>query len=386
MKHRFISKRYWNNISTAMGDSGSLLHKYDDIINFSLGDPDVTTDMTIIEKTFEDVKNGHTHYTDFYGDKELRQEICKYYEKQYNYSVAVDECMVTTSGCHAMWLVLESILDDGDEVIIHEPYFTPYPQQIELTRGVPVTLETYEEEEFQVNTERMEKLITNRTKAVIINTPNNPTGTCFSKKTLEAIATLAKKYDLLVIADDIYTLFSYSEPFLPITVLENMRERTITIGSFSKDYAMTGWRIGYVIAPDYIIKTMKDVNENNVFTAPSISQRAALHALRNREKIQPKILKEYKKRVMYAYERINKIKNMSVMTPRGSIYLFVNIKNTGMTCQEVTNLIFEEAHVLVLPGNAFGTCGEGYIRLAMTVGIEKMEEAFNRIERMNIFS
>ncbi|WP_334297036.1 pyridoxal phosphate-dependent aminotransferase [Aminipila terrae] len=351
-----------------------------------MGDPDVTTDMTIIEKTFEDVKNGHTHYTDFYGDKELRQEICKYYEKQYSYSVAVDECMVTTSGCHAMWLVLESILDDGDEVIIHEPYFTPYPQQIELTRGVPVTLETYEEEEFQVNTERMEKLITNRTKAVIINTPNNPTGTCFSKKTLEAIATLAKKYDLLVIADDIYTLFSYSEPFLPITVLENMRERTITIGSFSKDYAMTGWRIGYVIAPDYIIKTMKDVNENNVFTAPSISQRAALHALRNREKIQPKILKEYKKRVMYAYERINKIKNMSVMTPRGSIYLFVNIKNTGMTCQEVTNLIFEEAHVLVLPGNAFGTCGEGYIRLAMTVGIEKMEEAFNRIERMNIFS
>lgn len=386
MKHGFISKRYWNNISTAMGDSGSLLYKFNDIINFSLGDPDITTDVRIINEAFEDAKNGHTHYTDFYGDMELRKEICKYYKSQYGYDVKVDECMVTTSGCHAMWLVLESILDDGDEVIIHDPYFTPYPQQIELTRGIPVTLKTYEEEEFQVNPERLERLITNRTKAIIINTPNNPTGTCFSRQTLESIAVIAKKYDLLIIADDIYTLFSYAEPFIPITTLEDMKERTITIGSFSKDYAMTGWRIGYVLAPDFIIKTMKDINENNVFTAPSISQRAALHALRHRDEIQPQILGEYKKRVMYAYERISKIKNMSVMTPRGSIYLLVNIKATGLSCEEVADKMLEEAHVLVLPGNAFGACGEGYIRLAMTVSIEKMEEAFNRIGKMDIFS
>jgi aspartate/methionine/tyrosine aminotransferase len=386
MKHKFISKRYWNNISTPMGESGNLVRKYDDLINFSLGDPDLTTDERIINAAFEDAKNGHTHYTDFLGDIELREEICKYYKETYNYHVELNECMITTSGCHAMWLVLEAILDDDDEVIIHEPFFTPYPQQIKLARGKPVILETYEEEEFQIDAQRLKNLITNRTKAIIINTPNNPTGTCFSRKTLEDIAKIAIEHDLIVISDDIYTLFSYSEPFIPITTLNQMKERTITIGSFSKDYAMTGWRIGYVLAPNLIIKTMKDINENNVFTAPSISQRAALHALRMRNEIQPPMLDEYKKRIYYAYERIKKIPNMFVLPPRGSIYLFINIKKTGLTSAEVADRILREAHVLVLPGNAFGNCGEGYIRIAVTVGLEKLKEAFDRIEKMEIFS
>lgn len=386
MKHRFLSKRYWNNISTPMGESSNLLSKYDDIINFSLGDPDLTTDSRIIKAAFDDAMNGHTHYTDFLGDMELREEICSYYKTKYDLDIPVEECMVTTSGCHAMWLALEAILDDGDEVIIHEPYFTPYPQQIKLARGIPIILETYEEEEFQINPQRLEKLITDRTKAIIINTPNNPTGVCFTRRTLESIAEIAERYDLLIISDDIYTLFSYSEPFIPIKTLNQMRDRTITIGSFSKEYAMTGWRIGFILAPNFIVTTIKDINENNVFTAPSISQRAAIHALRNRDEIQPGIVNEYLKRMMYAYERINGIKNMSVLYPKGGIYLFINIKKTGLSSEEVANRIFEEAHVLVLPGNAFGKCGEGYIRLAMTVGIEKMQEAFNRIEMMGIFN
>lgn len=386
MKHKYLSKRYWNNISTPMGESSCLLSKYNDTINFSLGDPDITTDARIIKAAFEDALNGHTHYTDFFGDMKLREAICSYYRDKYNYNTGVDECMITTSGCHAMWLALEAILDDGDEVIIHEPYFTPYPQQIMLARGIPVTLETYEQEEFQVRPERLEQLITNRTKAVIINTPNNPTGTCFSRQTLESIAETVVKHDLIVIADDIYTLFSYAEPFMPITTIDGMHDRTITIGSFSKEYAMTGWRIGYILAPDFIIKTVKDINENNVFTAPSISQRAALHALELREEIQPGIVEEYRKRIFYAYNRIKGIKNMSVLYPKGSIYLFINIKETGLSSEEVAQRLLEEAHILVLPGNAFGRCGEGYIRIAMTVGIDKMEEAFNRIEKMSLFS
>lgn len=385
MKHRFVSKRYWNDISTPMGESGDLTRKYEDLINFSLGDPDLTTDERIINAAFEDAKRGHTHYTDFLGELELREEICKYYRNEYDYGVKIEECMITTSGCHAMWLVLESILDDGDEVIIHEPYFTPYPQQIKLTRGKAVVLETYEEDEFQVDTERLKKLITNRTKAIIINTPNNPTGTCFSRETLEAIAEVAIENDIIVIADDIYTAFSYASPFIPITTLKGMRERTITISSFSKDYCMTGWRIGYVLAPSYIIKTMKDVNENNVFTAPSISQRAALHAIRMRDEVQPPMVEEYKKRTFYAYERIKCIPNMSVLPPRGSLYLFVNIKKTGLTSMEVADRILRDAHVLVLPGNAFGASGEGYIRIAVTVGLRQLKEAFDRIEKMDVF-
>lgn len=382
MKHDFISKRYWNSISTPMGESVELVKEYDDLINFSLGDPDLTTDERIIEAAFEDAKRGHTHYTNPLGDIELREEICSYYKDTYNYDVRLDECMITTSGCHAMWLVLESILDDDDEVIIHEPYFTPYPQQIKLARGNPVILETYEEDEFQIDTKRLKALITNKTKAIILNTPNNPTGTCFNRNTLKAVAKAAVDYNLIIITDDIYTAFSYTEPFIPITTLEGMKERIITISSFSKNYAMTGWRIGYVLAPNYIINTMKDVNENNVFTAPSISQRAALHALRMRDTVQPPIIEEYKKRIYYAYERIKEIPNMSVLTPRGSIYLFVNVKKTGLSSKEVADRMLSEAHVLVIPGGAFGECGEGYIRIAVTVGIDKLKEAFDRISNM----
>lgn len=381
MKHQFLSKRYWNNSSTAMGKSVGLAGKYDDLINLSIGDPDLTTDIRIIEAAFADAKAGHTHYTDSLGQLELREAICRDHKKRFDDLVPIKECMVTTSGCHAMWLVLETILDDGDEVIIHEPYFTPYIQQIKLARGKAVVLETVEEDAFQVDTEKLKGLITNRTKAIIINTPNNPTGTCFSKKTLEAIARVAIEHDLIVIADDIYTAFSYDELFIPIRTIEGMSERTITIGSFSKDYCMTGWRIGYVLAPSFIINTMVNVNENNVFTAPSISQRAALHALALREEVQPPIVEEFKRRALYAYERIQNIKSMSVLPPRGSIYLFANIKGTGLTSQEVVDELLKEAHVLVIPGNAFGASGEGYIRIALTVGINQLEEAFDRIER-----
>ncbi len=385
MKSKFISKRYWNNISTPMGESGALLRQYDDLINFSLGDPDYNTDERIINAAFEDALKGHTHYTEFSGYSELREEICSYHRIQYGNSYSINECMVTTSGCHAMWLVMEAILDDGDEVIIPEPYFTPYPQQIKLARGIPVPLKTYEEENYQIDTERLRAMITNRTKAMILNSPNNPTGACLTRDTLEKIAAIACEYDLIVIADDIYTAFSYGSPFIPMATLPGMKERTITICSFSKDYAMTGWRIGYVLAPDYIIQTMQDINENNVFTAPSISQRAALHALRLRAQVQPSMIEEYRKRIFYAYERITAIPNMSVLYPQGSIYLFPNIKKTGLSSAGVADRILKEAHVLVLPGNAFGAEGEGYLRIAVTVGLDKLKEAFDRIGKMEIF-
>ncbi|MGJ0846219.1 pyridoxal phosphate-dependent aminotransferase [Tissierella praeacuta] len=385
MKSPYISKRYWNSISTPMGESTNLLGKYPDLINLSLGDPDLNTDERIIKKAFEDALNGHTHYTDFYGVVELRESICNFYYEEYNYKLVKEECMITTSGCHAMWLALEAILDDGDEVIIPSPYFTPYPQQVKLARGIPVFLETLEEEDFQLNMDRLENLITDRTKAIIINTPNNPTGTCLTIKTLENIASIAKKYDLLVIADDIYTIFSYEEPFIPITSLEGMRERTITISSFSKDYAMTGWRIGYILAEPYIINIIKDINENNVFTAPSISQQAAMYAIKLRKEIQPPMIKEFKARTFTAYERLKQLKNVSILPPKGTFYLFPNIKATELTSQEVAHRILEEAHVMVLPGTSFGDNGEGYIRIAATVGKDKINEAFDKIAKMEIF-
>lgn len=385
MKHEFIAKRYWKNKATAMGKSDALAKEFDDVINLSLGDPDLITDDVIIRNAFADASSGHTKYTDFSGDPELKHEISRMYSEDFNIDIPAREIFVTASGCLAMYLVLEAIVDDGDEVIIHAPYFTPYPQQVELARGIPVVLDTLEEEDFQINVRRLEALITERTKAIVINTPNNPTGNCFTKETLEEIRRIAVERNLIVIADDIYGAFSFSEEFVPIMSLPNMRERTITINSFSKNFIMTGWRVGNIIAPDYIIKTIQTINENVVFTAPSISQRAAIYAIRHRKEIQPPIIAEYKKRVMYSIERIGGIANMSVMPARGTFYLFVNIKDTGMTSEEVSDAILREAHVLVLPGNTFGHCGEGYIRIACTVSTEILCEAFDRISKMEIF-
>lgn len=386
MKHEFIAKRYWKDQSTAMGQSDENSKTYNDVINLSLGDPDLITHDIIIDNAFRDAKAGHTKYTDFRGDPELREEIINFYKEEYKMLIKDEEIFVCASACLGMFLALEAIIDDGDEVILQSPYFTPYKQQVELVRGIPIELPTYEEEDFQINVDRLESMITERTKALIINSPSNPTGNCLTVEVMEAIAEIAEKYNLIVIADDIYTSFSYQNPFVPFASLDGMKERTIILNSFSKNFTMTGWRVGNIIAPDYIIRIIQQINENVVFTAPSISQRAAIHALRNRQVVQPAMIEEYRKRMFYAAERINQIPKLSVISPpKGSFYLFMNIKETGLTSVEACNLILEEAHVLMLPGNAFGDSGEGYIRIACTVSIDQLKDAFDRIEKISIF-
>lgn len=385
MKHEFIAKRYWKDGSTAMGKSDVLAKSFDDCINLSLGDPDLTTNELVINKSYEDARAGHTKYTDFRGDPELRKEICSFYKTEYNMDVRDEEVFVCTSACLGMFLALEAILDDGDEVILQAPYFTPYPQQVELARGIPVELPTYEDEDFQINTARLESLITERTKALIINSPSNPTGNCLTVGTMKKIADIAEKYNLIVITDDIYTAFSYQNPFVPFASLDRMRERTIILNSFSKNFTMTGWRVGNIIAPEYIINVIQQINENVVFTAPSISQRAAIHALRHRKEFQPAMVAEYKERMFYAAERINTIPGLHVIyPPKGSFYLFVNIKQTGLSSEEFTEKVLKEAHVLMLPGNCFGDCGEGYVRIACTVGVNILKDAFDRIAAIDL--
>ena len=383
MKHKFIAKRYWKDQSTAMGQSDVMAKSFNDVIDLSLGDPDLTTDFRIIDAAFADAKAGHTKYTDFRGDPELRQAVIDFYKEEYDMDIVDEEIFIAASGCLAMYLVLEAILDDGDEVILQAPFFTPYPQQVELARGVPIELPTYEEEDFQINVDRLESLITERTKALVINSPSNPTGNCLTVETMEKIAEIAEKYDLIVISDDIYTAFSYQNPFVPFASLPGMQERTIIINSFSKNFTMTGWRVGNIIAPDYIIKIVQQINENVVFTAPSISQRAAIFALHHRDEVQPPMVEEYRKRMFYAAERINKIPKMSVIyPPKGSFYLFINIKEMGLSSVEAADMILQKAHVLMLPGNAFGECGEGYVRIACTVNVDTLKEAFDRIEKV----
>ena len=381
-----ISKRYQNAQKTPMGEVWEFINKYDDVINLSIGDPDIVTPDIVIDKMAQDAKNGHTKYTDYRGYPELRMEIANFYKDEYNITVEDEEIFVSTGGCVSMYLILEAILDDGDEVIIPDPYFSPYPSQVELARGKAVMLPTYEHENFQIDIERLKTLVNEKTKAIILNTPNNPTGACLDIETLNKIADFCEEKNIFVIADDIYTAFSFHKEFIPIIGIKNMKNRTITINSFSKNFVMTGFRVANIIAPKNVIETIQKINENVVFTTPSISQRAAIHALKLRKEIQPDIIEAFKKRVDYGISRINSIKNMNVIQNGGSFYLFPNIKGTCLTSSQVSEIIMKEAHVLVLPGDSFGECGEGHIRIACTVDIPKLKEAFDRIEKMKMFS
>lgn len=382
MSNKHLAQKYWNYGVTGFAKAADSLNSYEDLINLSLGDPDIITDEEIIKAAMEDAKNGHTRYTEPKGDPELISEIVSYYKNTYDYVVKPEEVLITVGACHGMFLALESIINEGDEVIVHEPFFTPYKEQIALVGGKIILLKTVEEDNFNIDTNKLKALITDRTKAIIINTPNNPTGACFSRKVLLDISRIAKDKDILVISDEVYDSFSFEEPFIPVATLHDMRERTVTLGSFSKSYAMTGWRVGYAIGPKYIIDCMKNINEGVCYTAPSISQRAAIHALRGGDEARLRITNEFKNRMFYAYNRINSIPKLSVLKPKGSIYLFVNIKATGMTSAEFSNMLLKEAHVLVIPGDGFGKSGEGYVRIACTVGIEKLKDALDRIESL----
>lgn len=369
--------------TSAIAEASAVARRYGDLINLSIGDPDVPTPREIIERAFADALEGHTKYTDPRGYPELREEIRAFYREEYGDSVADEEIFVCAAGVVGMYLVFQVLLDQGDEVIIPDPYFTCYPDQVRAAGGVPVFLPTYEEG-FSIHLERLEGLVTPRTKAILINTPNNPAGTCLSRKNLEELAAFCQRHGLLVVADDIYTNFCYGEPFFPIRALPGMAERTVTVNSFSKNYIMTGFRIGNIVAPAAVIRAIQQLNEYVVFTAPSVSQRGAMWALRSRKELEPPLWELFRGRMQYAAERMNQIPWMSVPAPQGSMYLFPSIKRTGLTSAEVTGRILEEAHVLVLPGNTFGACGEGHLRVACTVENEVMGRAFDRISKMEI--
>ena len=381
---QLLNQRFLVPRSSAMAEVTEMAARYGDVINLSIGDPDIPTPRGIIQQVYEDALAGHTKYTDPRGYPELRQAIRDFYREEYGDQVEDQEVFVTASGVVGMYLAMQVLLDPGDEVIIPDPYFTCYADQVQAAGGVPVFLPTREEEGFAIDLERLESLVTPRTKAVLINTPNNPTGAGLSRKQLEQLAEFCMGHDLYVVADDIYTNFTYGEPFFPIRALPGMGERTITVNSFSKNFIMTGFRVGNIIAQAEVVRALKQMNEYVVYSAPALSQRGALWALRERAKLEPPILQQFRERMEYAAKRINQVGWMTVPVPQGSIYLFPSIRRTGMTSAQVTRRILEEAHVLVLPGDTFGACGEGYLRIACTVENSVMGEAMDRIAGMRI--
>lgn len=377
-----IAKKFQVEYNNDMLDSTNKAKKYNDIINLSIGDPDLITDLEIMKKGFVDVCNGETHYTDPLGYRELREEIVKFYNEEYNTNIGINNVMVVSSATMGLFLALNATLDEGDEVIVLEPYFTPYKKQIAFTGAIPKMFSLHAENNFQVNYEELKQAVTPKTKGIVVNYPTNPTGGVFTLESLENIARVAKEFDLIVYADDIYTIFNYDKPFTPIATLDDMFDRTITIRSFSKDYCMTGFRIGWIVCPEYLINTFNTLNECCIYTVPSFSQRVALYGLQERERIQPLIKEEFKKRLDYVYKRVQEIDWLDCKKPEGSIYIFLDIRKTGMTSSEFTSYCLDKYHIIVLSGTGFGDSGEGFVRIALTCGVEKLAIAFDRFKNL----
>lgn len=348
-------------------------------INLGIGDLDTNTDKEIIKKTMEDALNGHTHYTDSFGYLELREEILKYHKENFeNYNFSIDDIMVVSGACHGLYLLLKAILNPLDEIIVLAPFFPVYADTISLSNGVTKIVETKLENNFQIVKEDLEKAITGKTKAIILNSPSNPTGVCYNLESLNIVRELAIKYNILVIADDVYDFYSYENEFVPIYTLPDMKDRTISICSFSKNFAMTGWRIGYVIGNSEIISCMNFINEAIIYSACSVSQRCAIYALRDFKRIKKNIVPIFKERIDYAYNRIKNIPFLSCSKAEGGIYLFINIEKTNMTAKEFTNFLIENYNIMVVCGDSFGV--HGFIRIACTLEIPKLKEVFDRIE------
>ena len=377
----FIARRF-RNAKSGLSLDTEALRRYGDVIDLSIGDTDPVTDERIIDAACRDAKAGHTHYGDPQGDPELIEAVRGAWREDFGQEIAPEEVLVTASSCMGMSQVMFGILDPGDEVLVLAPYFAVYRQQIEMAGGVCVEVPTFAEDGFCPREELLRATVTPRTKAMIVNTPCNPTGAAYGRETLEAIAQVARDCDLLVAADEIYTKYLFEGEFVPMRTLDGMRERTVTLNSFSKNFMMTGWRVGYIIARPDLIRVFRHVNNGMTYTTPSVSQRAALYALSIRDELGERCLRIYRERVYYAADRMARIPWITLVRPKGTFYLFPGAREPGADDVKLCAALLEKAHLLVSPGSAFGEAGRGHFRIAATVPMEKLREAMDRLEAL----
>lgn len=381
MPKDFLAARFKTSGGALTLDTAAL-EKYSDVIDLSIGDVDHVTDERIIQAAFEDAKAGHTHYGMPRGDKELVNKICSVWKEDYGQEITPDMVHITGSGCLGLVQAILAVCDPGDEFLLLSPYFTLYRQQIALAGGVSVEVPTYAEDGYSPRMELLEAAVTPKTKGIIINNPTNPTGKVYTKEELAAIAEFAAKHDLLIIADEVYTCYVYEGEFVPMRTIPGAAERTITVYSFSKNFFMTGWRVGFTIADPKIIDASISAAGMLIYVAPSISQRAALKALSLREEVMREDAKLFRDRVVYAAERIQQLPYMDLYAPKGAFYLFPSAKDKSLTSQQICASLLEQAHILVSPGAVFGGTGKGHIRIACTVEVPVLKEAFDRMAQI----
>lgn len=355
--------------------------KYDDVIDFTLGDPDVQTHQAIKDAACDAIQQGKTRYSQNAGLIDLRQTISTYYERKEGFKFNPEtEVMVTVGAMEGLYLVLLSLLNPEDEVIIPAPYYINYTQMVRMCHAVPVIVDNPEKKDLTFDVADIEKAITPKTRAIMINTPSNPSGRIIPQDKIAAIAELAKKHDLVVISDEVYKCLIYDNvPFRSIAAIDGMRERTILINSLSKEFCMTGYRIGYVLAPEEIIAAMTKLQENICACAPLPSQYAAIKALGCEEDYSRNMVDIFTERRNALYEGLIKIEKFEAKAPEATFYMMVDISKTGMNSIDFCYALLRAVHVAVVPGVTYGQCCDHYIRIAFTLDIENINEGTKRI-------
>ncbi len=358
-----------------------IINTMPNVISLGVGEPDFVTPEHIRQAGIRSIEQGHTRYTSNFGMLELRQEIAAMLQRRYGLSYdPVKQLLVTVGVSEGVDLAMRTLIDPGDEVISPDPGYVAYEADIIISGGVPVPVPTYAEFDFGVRAAEIAAAITPRTKMILLGSPNNPTGAVIPRSELEGIARLAVEHDLIIVADEVYSRLVYDTEFVSIATFPGMQERTVLLDGFSKAYAMTGWRVGYVAAPAAILEAMLKIHQYTIMCAGTSAQEAAIEALRHGEEDVRVMHDDYQRRGRMFVAGLNTI-GLPTCLPRGAFYAFPYIGNTGMTDEEFAEKLLFEEQVAAVPGSAFGAAGTGYLRCAYCTAYDKLEEALVRMER-----
>ena len=357
-----------------------LINEMEDVISLGVGEPDFVTPWNIAEAGIYSLEKGQTHYSSNAGSIELRKEIAKYltkYDLKYD---PLEEIIVTVGGSEGIDIALRALVGPGDEVIVPEPSFVAYKGCTAFTGATSKVINLKVENQFKLTAKELEDAITEKTKVVIIAFPNNPTGAIMTREELEPLVEVLKDKDIIVISDEIYSELSYDKPNVSIASFPEMRDRTLVVNGFSKSYAMTGWRLGYLCGNKVLIDEMKKIHQYAIMCSPTVSQYAAVEALQNSQDSVDKMVREYNRRRRILVDGFRKL-GLECFEPLGAFYVFPSIKSTGLSSDEFCEKLLIQEKVLVVPGTAFGECGEGYIRACYAASTENIIESLKRIER-----
>ncbi len=359
-----------------------ILDEMEDVISLTVGEPDFVTPWGIRAESIRSLEHGHTHYTSNSGLLELRRQIAAYQKRRFGLSYdPEDEILVTVGGSEAIDLAFRAILRPGDEVVVHEPCFVCYAPLVRLAGGEPVIVETKAEDEFRLTAAELEKAITPKTKAVVLSFPNNPTGAVMEREHLEAIAELLRDKNIYVVSDEIYAEMNYTgRRHVSIASLPDMRERTLVVSGFSKAFAMTGWRLGYIMAPADVMDVMKKIHQYALMCSPTASQYGAVEALRGCEADMQAMVREYDRRRRLILKGLRDL-GLPCFEARGAFYVFPDIRRFGMSSEDFCSDLLMKERVAMVPGTAFGDCGEGFVRVSYAYSIKNITEALRRLER-----